>query len=94
MLRGASKTVIEIANPDNRYFEKVILFIKPEYAPLPDSTLNSQAHDLLEEYSKANLKRKRRSRNYKKDVGLKIGFAAFCLLLAAALIVIGVLKVF
>lgn len=94
MLRGASKTIIEIAEPESRYFEKVILFIKPEYAAVPDCTLKPEAKSLINDYGKANFKRKKRSRNYQNTVGFKIGFAAFCILLAATLIILGVLKIF
>ena len=94
MLRGASKTIIEIAEPESRYFEKVILFIKPEYAAVPDYTLKPEAKSLINDYGKANFKRKKRSRNYQNSIGIKIGFAAFCILLAATLIVLGVLKIF
>lgn len=94
MLRGASKTIIEIADPENRYFEKVILFIKPEYAAVPDNTIKAKAQSLLQDYSKTSFKRKKRSRNYKNKDWFLMIFAVFSIILTASLIILGVLKIF
>ena len=32
MIKGVNKYVIEVIEPKNRYYDKVLLFIRPEYA--------------------------------------------------------------
>ena len=47
MLKGVNRQVVEIAQPESRYFEKIILFVKPEYAGLPQDRLSRAAGDAL-----------------------------------------------
>ena len=32
MIKGVSKQVLEVTNPENPYFEKIVFFVKPQYA--------------------------------------------------------------
>ncbi len=64
MLRGVNRSIIEINETDNRYFEKVIMFLKPEYVDTPPYRLKMEADSLIEKYglthkSEARKKRKR-----------------------------------
>ena len=43
MLKGVNRQVVEIAQPESRYFEKIILFVKPEFSGLPEARLAAQA---------------------------------------------------
>ncbi len=47
MLKGVNRQVVEIAQPESRYFEKILLFVKPEYAGLPQDRLSRAAGDAL-----------------------------------------------
>lgn len=50
MLRGVNRQIIEVNNTGNRYFEKVILFIKPEYSEVSRHKLEDEAYQLLESF--------------------------------------------
>ncbi|MBQ0110538.1 MAG: hypothetical protein KBS41_01230 [Oscillospiraceae bacterium] len=93
MLRGASKTIIEIAEPESKYFEKVILFIKPEFGSVPHYTLKNEAKNVIDGYSKAQFKRKKRKRD-NRPATAKLCGAAFCILLAMAGLVYLGIKIF
>ena len=43
MVKGVNKCVIEVADTQNRYFDRAILFVKPEYQQLDFLTLHNQA---------------------------------------------------
>ena len=43
MLKGVNRQVVEIAQPESRYFEKIILFVKPEFSGWPEARLAAQA---------------------------------------------------
>ena len=47
MLRGVSKQIIEINSTDNRYFEKAILFVRPEFADMTEAKLRDNATEFL-----------------------------------------------
>ncbi len=47
MLRGVNKQIIEINSTDNRYFEKAILFIRPEFADMSEAKLRDNASEFL-----------------------------------------------
>ena len=43
MLRGTNRSIIEINETENQYFEKALLFVKPEYINLSPERLNREA---------------------------------------------------
>ncbi len=43
MLRGTNRSIIEISETDNRYFERVLIFVKPEFGHLPLARLEKEA---------------------------------------------------
>ena len=47
MLRGVNRSIIEISETESRYFEKILIFVKPEFGTLPPQKLNSEAKRLL-----------------------------------------------
>lgn len=47
MLRGTNKSIIEISETENRYFEKALLFVKPEFVNLSPERLNREAKRML-----------------------------------------------
>lgn len=50
MLRGTNRSVIEINETGNKYFEKALIFVKPEFYEKPHAYLQSQAVELLRSY--------------------------------------------
>lgn len=47
MLKGVNRQVLEIPQPENDCFERVILFVKPEYYGLGDAGLREKAAAVL-----------------------------------------------
>lgn len=47
MLRGVNRSIIEISETESRYFEKILIFVKPEFGSLPPQKLNNEARRLL-----------------------------------------------
>ena len=43
MVKGVNKTIIEINNTGNNYFERAILFIDPEYCYLSEKRIKNEA---------------------------------------------------
>lgn len=47
MIKGVSKQVLEVTNPENPYFEKIVFFVKPQYAKEDRVRLEREAHSLV-----------------------------------------------
>lgn len=47
MVKGVNKSVIEISDTGNKFFNKVILFVSPEYAEKSNKQLASEAGALI-----------------------------------------------
>ncbi len=43
MLRGTNRSIIEINETENKYFEKILVFVKPEFGTLPAERLAKEA---------------------------------------------------
>ena len=50
MLRGTNRSVIEINETGNKYFEKALIFVKPEFYEEPRAHLQKEAVDLIRSY--------------------------------------------
>lgn len=51
MLKGVNRQVLEIAQPECAYFERVLFFVKPEYSSVSESKLKSKADSLIKSSS-------------------------------------------
>lgn len=91
MLRGVNRSIIEITQPDNKYFERVLVFVRPEYKALSETKLKNEAQKFANELSTTNYTSQRypsaRKLAAKKRTALfiKLGFiaaaaAAICIL--------------
>ena len=49
MIKGVSKKIIEINNTDNIYFERAVLYIRPEMSDIPEGYLSREAGIFLSE---------------------------------------------
>ena len=47
MIRGVNRQIIEISNTGNQYFERALLFVKPEYTETEDERLRAEADRLI-----------------------------------------------
>ncbi|MBZ4670608.1 MAG: hypothetical protein JG769_912 [Oscillospiraceae bacterium] len=47
MIKGVNKRIVEINNTQNEYFEKAILYIKPEKSSMPQRELSEEAINYL-----------------------------------------------
>lgn len=86
MVKGVNKTVIEINETGNKYFERVVFFVNPEYSFMSQNKLESKAIDYMSDgVSSLNFQR------IKKGRGKKIAALVTALL---AVIIISVLATF
>ena len=81
MLRGINRSIIEINETENRYFEKALLFVKPEFINLPPERLNREARKMIGSliFSPMGLTshtsaRKRAAKRRRKKLLLLVGF--------------------
>jgi hypothetical protein len=47
MIKGVNKKIIEINNPDSLYFEKAVLYVRPNITILPEAISQKEAQRLL-----------------------------------------------
>lgn len=47
MLRGTNRSIIEINETDNKYFERALLFVKPEFGDLSPERLTREAKRMI-----------------------------------------------
>lgn len=47
LLRGVNRQIIEINETDDIYFERAVLYVRPEYADGQTAELQESAHDFL-----------------------------------------------
>ena len=47
MLRGTNKSIIEISETENKYFERALLFVKPEFVSLSPERLNRETKRMI-----------------------------------------------
>jgi hypothetical protein len=51
MIKGVNKKIVEINNPKSLYFDKAILYVKPEMSDVPIRFLSQEAQNYLESIS-------------------------------------------
>ena len=93
MLRGVNRQIIEINSTDNCYFEKAILFVRPEFSELSETKLQNNANLFLkniqakkERVKVNNKKAKKQKRKLNKKLLFSFGLTAF--IVAASVVVI------
>ncbi|HCC35562.1 MAG TPA: hypothetical protein DEQ02_08005 [Ruminococcaceae bacterium] len=48
MIKGVNKQIIEISQTGSRYFERALLFVRPEYIGADSARLKDEAHRIIE----------------------------------------------
>lgn len=74
MLKGVSQKVIEVVHTDNRYFEKAILFLRPNAQGEDKSKLKARAGEYLSQINYNPVAHERHKFTWSD--ALKIGLAA------------------
>lgn len=71
MVKGVSKTIIEVNNTGSRLFEKIVFYVTPEYTNLSAKQLKKAANSFTFNY---NLKQKKPTlrKRYKKKLIIKL----------------------
>ena len=85
MVKGVSKTVIEVNNTGSKLFEKIVFYVTPEFGNLNAKQLKKAAAAFSFNYSQCAKKSSLRKR-YKLKKGVKlflVGITAFIVLAAA-----------
>lgn len=59
-MRGVNKLILEIKNTDNEFFDRAILFLKPEKMNAEQSQLNENAMRLLSAVRMDGINKRRR----------------------------------
>lgn len=89
MVKGVNRTVIEINDTGNKYFNKVIFFVSPEYSSLPHSKLENRAKEYLGTLDKRSLSVPRwRKKRVNKKKGFLLGAIGAAVITAVTLIII------
>lgn len=58
MIKGVNKKIVEINNPKSLYFEKAILYIRPNMSDIPAKLLSQEAQNYLKSISPNDKKNK------------------------------------
>ncbi|MBQ9920077.1 MAG: hypothetical protein IJO49_04555 [Clostridia bacterium] len=94
MLRGTNKSIIEINETENRYFERALLFVKPEFVNLSPERLNREAKKMLGSLTfspmglgRNQTARKRAAQKKRRKILLISGIVLLCIAFAISKIV-------
>lgn len=72
MIKGINKYVIEVSETSNRYYDKALLFIKPEYADVQRELLEKEAEKLIRNMDTPSIIKQHKKLMY---WGLRIGIS-------------------
>lgn len=84
MVKGVSKTIIEVNNTGSRLFEKIVFYVTPEYTNLSAKQLKKAANSFTFNYSLQQKKPTLRKR-YKKKLIVKVCAASVVLIVGTLL---------
>lgn len=73
MVKGVSKTVIVVNNTGNKFFEKIVFYVTPEYGNLNSGKLNSAAAKYIGTFELDNKNNKSLRKRYKKRLFIRFG---------------------
>ena len=85
MVKGVSKTIIEVNDTGSRLFEKIVFYVTPEYGNLNAKQLKRAASNFSFHYTEKKLNSLRHRRFRKKAIYI---FASIFCVLAIALILL------
>ena len=94
MLRGTNRSIIEINETENKYFEKVLLFVKPEFGTLPVERLKREANRMVGGISFSPMGLNRHISARKLAMRKKRKRIALVALGVLAIIILSIIKIF
>ena len=68
MVKGVSKTIIEVNNTGSKYFEKIVFYVTPEYGTLNAKHLKRAAADFAVNYKEPKPRKTLRTRYRQKNI--------------------------
>lgn len=83
MVKGVSKTIIEVNNTGSRLFEKIVFYVTPEYGNLSAKQLKKAASSFSFNYEGFSPRKSKFSKKYKRKILLKYSLISLVLLGAA-----------
>ena len=92
MIKGVNKQVVDVAEPDSAYFERVLFFVKPEFSGLGEGALRHKATLLLRETADGRVVGRRLPFRRKLLGALRIGAAALLGGVLTAAVLLAVLR--
>ena len=51
MVKGVNKTIIEVANTESKYFERILFIVNSEACSLGEKKLKQEAQNILKKYN-------------------------------------------
>ncbi|MBR6510323.1 MAG: hypothetical protein IKT38_06935 [Clostridia bacterium] len=88
MVKGVSKTIIEVNQTGSRFFDKIVFYVSPEYGNLNAKHLKRAASEFCFNYNKAAAKKSLRKRILKRRIFLISLSSVLFLALAITIILI------
>ena len=80
MVKGVSKTVIVVNNTGNKYFEKIVFYVTPEYGNLNSGHLNAAAKKFISTLEISRSDKGSLRKRYRKRRFLRLfGYFTICL---------------
>ena len=73
MVKGVSKTVIVVNNTGNKFFEKIVFYVTPEYGNLNSGKLNSAAAKYIGTFDFKKPNNKSLRKIYRRRLLLRFG---------------------
>ena len=87
MVKGVSKRVIEVTNTGNKYFEKIVFYITPDYGNTSRGQLNQAATKLLSTYDFGSFEKNGlRVRHRKRKFIRNLVIASCCLAIICVIV--------
>lgn len=80
MVKGVSKRVIVVNNTGNKFFEKIVFYVTPEYGNMKEGQLNSAAAKYISTFDFRPPAKSSLRRRYKRRMFLRIGGVALAIL--------------
>ncbi len=81
MIKGVSRKIVEVNNPDSLYFEKAVFYLKPSISQLPEKILTKEAECYMSEFTPVN------SEN--NDNKFFFSFPSLCIALSIIVLIVG-----
>ena len=91
MVKGVSKRIIEVNNTGNKFFEKIVIYVTPEYSNLSPSELKKATESLVLGFRDAPYSQRptlRRKNKRKKRLIWSLSLVGFLLGLGLLLIIL------